>query len=55
MLKGSARSVNGANIYEALKSAKDILISFGGIVCGGGRDLGGKKSAAVDKGAKSIF
>ncbi len=29
-LKGSARSVDGVNIYNAISSAKDILIGFGG-------------------------
>jgi single-stranded-DNA-specific exonuclease len=28
--KGSARSINGFNIYEALKKCKDLLIQFGG-------------------------
>ncbi len=29
-LKGSARSIDGINIYNAINSAKDILIAFGG-------------------------
>ncbi len=30
MLKGSARSVEGVNIYEALKSCDDLIAEFGG-------------------------
>ena len=30
MLKGSARSVEGVNIYEALKSCEDLIAEFGG-------------------------
>lgn len=29
-LKGSARSIDGLNIFEAINSAKDILVGFGG-------------------------
>ncbi len=29
-LKGSARSVDGINIFEAINSAKDLLVAFGG-------------------------
>ncbi len=30
MIKGSARSINGFNIYEALKQCDDLLVQFGG-------------------------
>ena len=30
MVKGSARSINGFNIYEALKQCEDLLVQFGG-------------------------
>ncbi|MDG5768237.1 single-stranded-DNA-specific exonuclease RecJ [Balneolales bacterium ANBcel1] len=30
MIKGSARSINGFNIYEALKQCEDLLVQFGG-------------------------
>ncbi len=30
LLKGSARSVDGLNIFEAISSAKDVLVAFGG-------------------------
>ena len=30
ILKGSARSIHGVNIYHALKACKDLLITFGG-------------------------
>ncbi len=40
LLKGSARSINGANIFLALKSAQDLLISFGGHSMAAGASLG---------------
>jgi len=30
LIKGSARSINGFNIYEALKQCDDLLVQFGG-------------------------
>ncbi|MEX0681629.1 MAG: single-stranded-DNA-specific exonuclease RecJ [Balneolales bacterium] len=30
MIKGSARSINGFNIYDALKKCDDLLVQFGG-------------------------
>jgi single-stranded-DNA-specific exonuclease len=30
MIKGSARSINGFNIYDALKQCEDLLVQFGG-------------------------
>ncbi len=30
ILKGSARSIDGINIFEAISSAKDVLVEFGG-------------------------
>ena len=30
LVKGSARSINGFNIYEALKQCEDLLVQFGG-------------------------
>ncbi|MGI6213321.1 MAG: single-stranded-DNA-specific exonuclease RecJ [Christensenellales bacterium] len=55
VLKGSARSVNGANIYEALKSAKDILISFGGHSMAAGATLEAKNLPLLIKALNQYF
>jgi single-stranded-DNA-specific exonuclease len=42
ILKGSARSVQGVNIYEALEKCSDILLGFGGHAMAAGMSLKGE-------------
>jgi single-stranded-DNA-specific exonuclease len=37
--KGSARSINGFNIYDALKQCEDLLVQFGGHEAAAGLDI----------------
>lgn len=46
MIKGSARSVRGFNIYEALKACDDLLVQFGGHQYAAGMTL---KPSKLDK------
>lgn len=39
LVKGSARSISGINVYEALKNCEDILTSFGGHMYAAGVSL----------------
>lgn len=46
VVKGSARSINGINIYNALKQCEDLLITFGGHDYAAGMALEEKSVAA---------
>ncbi len=39
MVRGSARSVDGFNVFDCFTSSKDLLLNFGGHECAGGLSL----------------
>lgn len=53
-LKGSARSVDGVNIHDAIAMAKDLLLGFGGHSQAAGVSVSEKNFAALDRALNAI-